>query len=46
VNGGEVGGEGEAGLDDFELFADTLRNADVHRLDDGRDRREEDGAMQ
>jgi hypothetical protein len=43
VDGGEVGGEGEESMEDLELFVDTLRNAVVHCLDDGRDRREEDG---
>ena len=34
----------EESIEDLELFVDTLRNAVVHCLDDGRDRREEDGA--
>ena len=37
VNGGEVGDEGEEGLEDLELFVDTLRSPVVHCLDDGRD---------
>ena len=44
MNGGEVGDEGEESMEDIELFVVTLRNAVVHCLDDGRDRREEDGA--
>ena len=43
---GKVGDEGEESLEDLEPFVDTLRDAVVHRLDDGwvlRDCREEDG---
>ena len=42
VDGGEVGDEGEESLEDLELFVNTLQNAGVHCLDDGRDRREEE----
>jgi hypothetical protein len=45
VNGGEVGDEGKKSLEDLELYVDTLRHAVVHRLDDGRDRREGDGTQ-
>ena len=45
MNGREVGYEGEKSLEDFELYVDTLRHAVVHCLDDGRDRREGDGAQ-
>ena len=44
VNGRDVGDEGEQSLEDLELFVDTLRNAVVHFLDDGRNRSEKDGA--
>jgi hypothetical protein len=40
VKGGEVGDEGEESLKDIELFVDTLRNAVVHCLDAGWDRRQ------
>jgi hypothetical protein len=45
VNGGEVGDEEEESLEYLELYVGTLRNAVVHRLGDGRDRREVDGAQ-
>ena len=47
MNGGKVGDEGEESLNDLELYVCTLRlgHAVVHRLDDGRDRREGDGAQ-
>ena len=44
---GKVGDEGEESLEGLEPFVDTLRDAVVHRLYDGRvhrDCREEDGA--
>jgi hypothetical protein len=37
--------KGEKSLEDVELYVDTLRNAAVHCLDDGRDRREGNGAQ-
>ena len=43
--GGEIGDEGEEGLKDLELYVDALRQAVVHRLYDGRDRRERDSAQ-
>jgi hypothetical protein len=45
VNGREVGDEGEKSLEDLELYVDTLGHAVVHCLDDGRDRREGNGAQ-
>jgi hypothetical protein len=45
VNGGEVGNEGEESLENFELYVYTLRHVVVHCLDDGRGRREGDGAQ-
>jgi hypothetical protein len=45
VYGGEIGDEGEESLEDLELYVDALRHAVVHCLDDGRDRRERDGAQ-
>jgi len=45
VNGREIGDEREEGLEYLELYVDALRHAVVHCLDDGRDRREGDGAQ-
>lgn len=42
--GGEIGDEGEESLENLELYVDALGHAVVHRLDDGRDGRERDGA--
>ena len=39
MDGGEVGDEGEKSLEDLELYVNTLRNAVVHCLDDGRNRK-------
>ena len=35
MDGGEVGDEGEEGLEDLELDVDALGHAVIHRLDDG-----------
>ena len=45
MNGGKVGDEREQSLEYLELYVDPLRHAVVHRLDDGRYRREGDGAQ-
>lgn len=44
VDGGEVGDEGEEGLEDLELDVDALGHAVVHRLDDGWDGGDGDGS--
>lgn len=44
MDGGEVGDEGEEGLEDLELDVDALRHAIVHRLDDGWDGGDGDGS--